>query len=109
MKHLPITFLFAFALLFGGCVNTSQETAAFKTLGAVGYTVDGAMKTYSDAVVAGHITPGNQNKVANLFNRYQPLYNASVRAARSDLTALAPEELAAIAAELTTLILKAIP
>jgi len=103
MKQLALVI--PFLLVFAGCVNTSQETMAYKSLGGIGYTVDGAMNAYADAVVAGQITDSQQAKVRALHQRYQPIYNAAVRAARNDLTTLAPEDVAVIAAELAALIL----
>ena len=104
MRHLSILIA---AVFLAGCVSTSQETGVYKTLGGIGYTVDGAMTAYADATVAGLISPTDQDKVQNLFNRYQPVYNAAVRAASQDMATLAPEELSAIAAELVVVILTA--
>jgi len=100
-----ITLLIPFLLIFSGCANSPGETTAYKTLGSIGYTVDGAMTAYADAVAAGQVTDSEQAKVRALFGRYRTLYGSAVRAARNDLSTLAPDEIAVIAAELTTLVL----
>ena len=91
-------------LALTGCQTLSEKDTWFKTLAAVGYSVDGAMVSYADAQVAGLTTPEQDARVAELHGRYQPVYNAAVRAARYDYSTMTPEEVAAVAAELTELI-----
>jgi hypothetical protein len=99
-----INIMFALSLLMGP-VGCQSSTTAYKTLGGIGFTVDGAMTAYSDAVVSGVVSEQDQAKVRILHGKYRPVYEAAVRAASQDLSTLAPEELSAIAAELTILIL----
>lgn len=95
------------ALVSGGCMTTSQEARVYKSLGAIGYTVDGAMTAYANAVAEGQIDAETQMEVRRMHKIYQPIFNASVRAASQDMTTLAPDELAVIAAELVAVILNA--
>lgn len=95
------------ALVSGGCMNMSHETTAYKTLGGVGFSVDGAMTAFANAVVAKQIDAETQMEVRRMHKLYQPIYRASVQAASRDMTTLAPDDLAAIAAELVTVILQA--
>lgn len=96
-----ITLLALFA--FVGC-NTPPKTVAYKSLATVAYTVDAAMTVYADAVVAQQIDPITQDKVRQLYQRYQAHMTIAVRAAQYDYATATPEVVAQIAAELTTLI-----
>ena len=105
MKNLQLLTVIPLALVLLGCANTGQEAIAYRTLGAIGQAVDSAMVIYADAVVAGAIDEDHQTQVRALHERYRVAYATSVAAARMDVSQLPPEDLAAMAAELTILIL----
>lgn len=96
--------LLAGALLFGAGCTTPQQTVAYKTLATVSYSVDSAMKTFATAHVERLTSPDQDMEVRELHEKYQRVMNAAVRAARYDYSVAAPEDVAAIAAELTALI-----
>jgi hypothetical protein len=86
-----------------GCV--SAKTAAYKTLAAVGYSVDATMVIYAKAVVKGQVSPETRAKVAFIHDKqFAPAYTAAVMAAKMDYTTLAPADVQQIAANLAALI-----
>lgn len=89
-----------------GCQSTPQ-TVAYKSLRAVADGVDASMKAYARAVVAGRVGAETQAKVRDLHGRYQVSLNKAVQLARFDFNAPAPDELAALAADLTETIIAA--
>lgn len=109
MRNLRLAPILVVAMLLAGCTlffpGCASSQSSYKTLAAVGGTVDAAMKTYAGVVVAGGVSQANQEKVRALHGRYQPLFAEAVRAARFDLQSAAPEEIATLAAEIATLVL----
>lgn len=83
----------------------SVQTISYKTLRSVAESVDSAMRTYAQAVALNRVTPEMQAKVRDLHGRYQPALEQAVVAARFNFEAAAPEEIAGLAAEITTTIL----
>jgi hypothetical protein len=107
MKKL-LTLLMC-AVLFGAIAilpacKGPGKTVAYKTLRSVSDAVDGAMKAYADAVVAGAIDAPMQDRVRMLHGQYRKAFAQALNAARFDYENAAPGELAGLAAELTTLI-----
>lgn len=49
----------------------SVQSSAYKSLGTVVITVDGAMKAYGDLVKAGQVPADKQRKVAAVYEQYQ--------------------------------------
>lgn len=94
----PIVFI---AGCSGGC-TTSQKAVAYKTLAAVQQTVDSALKAYSEVLVAGKVDQATQIKVADAKAKYEVAFKAAVEAARGDLNTLTPENVKALADQLST-------
>jgi hypothetical protein len=64
--------LLALALLLAlGCGCASLETTAYRTVGAVSVTVDGAMNGWGAWVRAGKATPEDEAVVRKVYERYQ--------------------------------------
>ncbi|RME68566.1 MAG: hypothetical protein D6781_10650 [Verrucomicrobia bacterium] len=109
MKRLRLALLCAACLppaaSFTACTTAPTErVVAYRSLASVAYSVDAAMKVYARAVVAGEVDEASQQRVRALHERYRNALEAAVRLASLDDSALAPQELASLAAELTTLI-----
>lgn len=103
MKKYLIVCLFVSAWLCG-CGLTPQAVA-YKSLASVGYTVDGAMKSYAIACHEGKVTAEQQKKIDYIHDmEFNPAYNLAVTAAKQDYTALAPADVSAIASKLVVLI-----
>jgi len=86
-----------------GCA-TSPRRATYNTLATIGAAVDKSMKMYSDAVLAGRITPEQREKVRDIKNQYNRIYVAACSAAAFDYESAAPEDLIKIKNELLDLI-----
>ena len=65
-----LALLAALALCIGGC-TTSQQTTAFKTIGAAEAAVSSANHAYLDAVVTGQIPTNSVPQVEAAFNDTQ--------------------------------------
>lgn len=88
-----------------GCQAPTAQKISYGTLSTIATSVDSAMQSYGAAVKAGLVDEATQAKVRNLFNRYQPVMQRAVLAAKFDFSTQPPAELAAIAADLTTAII----
>jgi len=100
---MPITSTVFIAGCNSGC-TTVGKAVAYKSLYIVASSTDAAMKAYADAVVAGKVPAATQAKVRDLHGRYGKALQAAVVAAHFDTSAVAPENLKALASELLTLI-----
>ncbi len=70
MKKLFLTAAITTSLtLFEGC-KAPPQVVAYKTEGTVIYTVDSAMKIWSDYVNSGHATPDQVYKVHKAYDYY---------------------------------------
>lgn len=69
MKNIILSVLVA--IVFCGC-----QTAG-KTLAATAVTVDSAMRAWAIYVVDGHATPEQENKVRDVYHKYQLAMQAS--------------------------------
>jgi|GEM_PF-3022014 len=61
----------AVSLLAAVCGCASLETTAYRTIGAVAVTVDGAMNAWGDYVRAGHATASDETVVRAAYDHYQ--------------------------------------
>jgi len=112
LKRLLLLSLTIFALvalpatpmvLLTGC-NTTQKQVQYKSLSAIAVTVDRALMVYADLVVADKVGAQAQAKVADLKIRYEKAFAAAIIAARTDLSAPAPQDVQALADAITTII-----
>lgn len=112
-KQISTTVLIMMACMSGplviglsltGC-NAVPERIAFNTLSSVAVSVDSAMSSFKIAVDAGVVSVETQQKIRDLHGRYQPVLHAAVVAAKFDYNTMAPAEVAALAADLTTAII----
>lgn len=92
-KTLPLLIVW---LLFCGfsCATYDLETNAYKTVGAITITVDGAMNTFGDYVRSGKSTPEQQATVKAAYERYQQAMRATHNAIIAYKTA--PQDAAAL-------------
>ena len=84
-SHKLKAALLAALLLVVACLSgcATAESAAYRTLGATAYVVDGAMNGWGDWVRAGRATPAQEASVKAAYERYQ----AAMRVARAAVTA----------------------
>lgn len=99
---LTCAVLFCATNFLAGCKGPGKS-AAYKTLKAVGTTVDSAMKAYADAVVIGLVDQATQTKVRNLHEQYRVAFLKAVAAAEFDYETASPAEVAGLASELVAL------
>lgn len=85
-----------------GCINV--KGVVYKTLAATAYSVDTAMKPYSDRVVAGKVSAGSQAKVRDALSKYQAAMRTAIEAAQFNFQSATPEALAALATAVLTTI-----
>lgn len=103
---LLIVLLACSPVAFIACKTPQNvQTVSYKTLRSIAESVDSAMRTYAQAVALNQVAPETQSKIRDLHGRYQPALEQAVIAARFDFGAAAPEEIAALAAEITTTVL----
>lgn len=107
-----LAMLLGVALVFGptvvlttttGC-TTSAKGVVYKTLAATAYSVDTAMKAYSDRIVAGKVSAGSQAKVRDVLSKYQAGMRTAIEAAQFNFQSATPEALAALATAVLTTI-----
>lgn len=92
-------------LLLSLVACASPKMVAYKSLAAIGYSVDASMQIHANLVARGLETPATRAKVAYMHDKqFNPAYTAAVMAAKLDLTAPAPCELQTIAANLSAFI-----
>ena len=99
---LTVCAVLGLALLVLPACQSTPKTVAFKTLKATADAVDGAMKAYTEAVVSGAVQ--EDVKVRELHGQFQAAFKRAVTAAHFDYATAAPEEVAALAADITGLI-----
>jgi hypothetical protein len=102
LMPIPVTVVTS-TLVTTGCA-TSPRRATYDTLATIGAAVDKSMKMYSDAVLAGRITPEQREKVRAVKNQYNQIYVTACNAAAFDYGTAAPEDLINIKNELLDLI-----
>jgi hypothetical protein len=73
---LPLLLL---AFFVASCKTTTPEQVAYRTIGTIVHSVDGAMKGWGDWVRNGHASAAQQVQVQTSYERYQ----AVMRVARS--------------------------
>jgi hypothetical protein len=86
-----------------GC-KTSRQEIAYRTLASIELTVDRSMTAYSDQVVAGKVDQATQDKVKDVYGRYQAAFSAAVAAAKLNFNTQAPSDVATLADSLTSII-----
>lgn len=87
--------------LMAGCAGT-PKAVAYKTLKAVGDSVDVAMEAYADAVVAGEISLESQAHIKKLHDQYRTAFSKAVIAAGFNDETAAPSEVVELASELVS-------
>lgn len=113
-KTIAIVPLLALFLCGFSCATANLETNAYKTVGAISITVDGAMNTFGDYVRSGKATPEQQAAVKAAYGNYQQAMQAAhkavlaYKAAPADATQLdlALRGVEAVSSELIALIRK---
>jgi hypothetical protein len=103
MKTIPALFIALALILQSGCSSTPNQ-AAYKTLAAVGLTVDRAITSAADAKVAGQITDTEWAAISSKHADFRVAYNSAVSAAGMDYTSFSPELVMKLQNELLTLI-----
>lgn len=63
-----------------GC-STSQQRKTVNTIASLGYTVDAAVKSYFDLVVAGKVATNDVPTVAKSYSLFQVAYNTALTVA----------------------------
>ena len=91
-------------LLLGGCTTTQQQRT-YQTLGSITWAVDGARKSYADAINLGQVSAAKQVQIDRLIVDYQLAMNTALDVAQFNLLAPAPDKVAALAAKVTTTII----
>lgn len=110
MKRLFLSLLLLVSLaglpLAPGCATApSQRVATVQSLKAIAYTVKAAMRTAAQLHNSGRLSAADWERVATVYDRrYLPAFQLAVQAAQSDLSRPASPELAALAAELASLV-----
>ena len=66
--------------VIAGCAT--QKT--YKTLAAVGYTTDAAIKSYFDMVVRKDVSPCSMMKVSLAYTHFQTVYSSAVAMAQNN-------------------------
>lgn len=103
-KLFSLLVIGVLSLAIAGC--TTFKPTAYKTLKTTADTVDIAMKAYAEALVTpgSNIGSDTQIKVQELHGQFQKVFRQAVTAAQFDLATAPPAEVAALAAEIATLI-----
>lgn len=84
-----------------GCKSPSRQ--AYTTLASVGEAVDVAEREYMDRVVSGQIKADEQfTRIQAGYSAFQQAYKAALAAASNDQNALAPANIASLAAKLVS-------
>ena len=97
------TFLvlaFSAAILLGGCTSTGASKGAYPTLKQTQINVDWPMTRYRNAVAAGVVTLGEQERVNAVYKNYKEAFDAAVQAAHSNYDATTPDNVKALANQL---------
>lgn len=104
--RIPVILLFApilaLSLLFGaqGC----QSRTAAKTLLSIGESVNGAMNIYGEMYRAGVLDADEIAEVRQKHATFQAAYKTATALVETDLSELAPQEVADLAFDLILLI-----
>ncbi len=85
---LPVMF-------FAGCETT--QAGAYKSLAATSVAVEAAMNTYGELYRAGEIDAEEEAKVDEAYESFIAAYRVALTAAKFDVSAATPVELAAMA------------
>ena len=85
-------------LCLTGCESPKQ--GAYKTLAAVGMTVDKSMQAAAEAAVAGKVSNRDWAKIAEVHGKFTVAYKTACDIAAYDYTKFAPADLLEIQAEL---------
>lgn len=94
-------------LSFTACKTApASRVAQVQTLKAVGHTAEAAVSSSAQLYAAGTITAAQAREVMDFYNlRFQPAFRIAVNAVNSNLDSVAAPELAALAAQLSALVL----
>lgn len=102
-KILLICGLCGLCGLGPGC-NTTQQTAAFNTIFTVEQTATSTVDAYYALVIKGTIPTNSVPQVSKAFNELQAACTLAAATAENGTNALAPTQLQAELADLTSLI-----
>lgn len=86
-----------------GCAGSGKNTA-YKTLKTIGDTVDAATRAFAEANAVGAIDAATVQKVRELHEQYRVAFKNAIVAAQFNYEDAAPAQVAALAAELVSLI-----
>jgi hypothetical protein len=100
---LPLVVFLPLTPLTTGC-KTSPQEIAYRTLASIELTVDKSMTAYSDQVVKGAVDQPTQDKVKDIYGRYQTAFSAAVTAAKLNFNSQAPADVASLADSLVSII-----
>lgn len=92
-------------ILTSGCQTPTTQAVTVSTLKAVGHTAEAAVSLSAHLYADGLITEAQAFEIFDAYNKkFRPAYRLAVSAAKFDVNAIAPQELLAIANDLTALV-----
>jgi hypothetical protein len=97
--------VFSAPLTFTSCSTPpSERHVEVTTLKVLGASVDASMQIAAGMLRNRQITFAQWQEIKGVHEKFQASYNIAVAAVKSDLSAVAPEDLVAMATNLSTLI-----
>lgn len=89
------------------CAAPSQRVVQVQTLKAVGQSADAAVALSAQLYRDGRITPAQARQVMDFYDqRFQPAYRLAVAAVQANLDSIASPDVAALASQLSALVLQ---
>lgn len=83
----------------------SERVVAVQTLKATGHSAEAAMTLVANLYAANRITAAQAKQAIELYDtKFQPAFRVAVAAVNANLDAIAPSELAALAAQISALV-----
>lgn len=102
---LALALVLAPAPFLTSCVSTQTQQTARQTLLATGHSAEATVRFAGRLFEDGKISAEQLRTIVRFYDeRFQPAFRAAVVASQADLAQPAPPDLAALAAQLTTLV-----
>lgn len=102
---LALALVLAPAPLLTSCSTTASQQVARQSLLATGHAAESTVRFAGRLFEDGKITADQLRSVVRFYDeRFQPAFRAAVAVSRADLEQPAPPDVAALAAQLTTLL-----
>lgn len=94
-----------FLALSGGCAAPSARVAQVQTLKGVGQAAEASVELSAQLYRDGRITPAQARQVADFYDqKFQPAYRLAVAAVNANLDSIASPDVAALASQLSALV-----